>query len=188
MSARGADHRRGDGIALVGYRASGKSTIGRLLAERLGRSFLDSDAEVERRDGRTIASIFSEDGEAAFRDMEEAAVRNLCESHPGAVLATGGGAILREVTRSALANYGAVAYLSAPPSVLAIRLRRSGGDRPALTSAGLVEEVETVLAARDPLYRAIADLIIDTSTVLPLGAVQLLLPLVPARFPIGGRR
>lgn len=187
MSDFAESDRRGSGIALVGYRASGKTTIGRLLANRLGRPFVDSDAEVERRSGRTIASIFSQDGEAAFRVLEAEAIRDIVARYPGAVLSTGGGAILRPETRSALRQFGHVVYFWAPAPVLASRLRVGGGDRPALTSAGLVGEVEAVLAVREPLYREVSDMVVDTSTNTASGVVRLLSPLALERAGIGGR-
>jgi shikimate kinase len=157
----------GGGIALIGYRGTGKTTVGRLVAEGLGRPFVDCDAEVEARAGWTIGAIFASEGEAAFRDREEAAIREVCRESPGAVLATGGGAILRETNREALAAFGTVVWLSAPADVLVERLRKDAESRPALTAAGLLDEVAVVLEAREPLYRATADLIVDASAPDP---------------------
>lgn len=154
------------GLALVGYRATGKSTVGKILADRLGRPFADSDREVEARAGRSIRSIFAEEGEPAFRDREARAIRDLTESLPGAILATGGGAILRQESRAALREFGFVAWLTADPETLARRLRgsrRGLDDRPALTSAGTLAEIAGVLADRSPLYREVADAAIDTA-------------------------
>lgn len=147
----------------MGYRATGKTTVGRLVAERLGRAFLDADAELERREGRTVASIFARDGESGFRYLEERLLLALCEEHPGAVLATGGGAILRETNRRSLKGFGRVIWLEAPAGVLVERLRRDGGSRPALTSSGLLDEVASVLEAREPFYRSVADRVVDAS-------------------------
>ncbi len=91
--------RRGAGLALIGYRGTGKSTVGRMLADRLGRPFRDADIEIEARAGRSISSIFSECGEPAFRDWEERTLVELTLSFPDAILATGGGAILRPSNR-----------------------------------------------------------------------------------------
>lgn len=152
------------GLALVGYRATGKTTVGRLLADRLGWQFADADHEVEARAGRSIASIWAEEGEAAFRDLEEQAVADLA-GEPLTVLATGGGAVLREANRRALRSIGFVAWLTADAETLTRRLSRETGRpnaRPALTASGTLDEVAEVLAARTPLYRDVSDLEVDT--------------------------
>ena len=91
--------RPGSGLALVGYRGTGKSTVGRLLAGTMKRKFLDVDLEIEARAGRSIAAIFCESGEPAFREWEERTMAVLFEQYPEAVVATGGGAVLREANR-----------------------------------------------------------------------------------------
>jgi shikimate kinase len=157
--------RRPAGLALVGSRATGKSTVGRLLAARAARPFVDADVEVEARAGRSIRAIFEESGEPVFRDWEERVLREAAESSPGAVLATGGGAVLREANRRLLRSFGLVVWLKADPAVLARRLEaddRAGAGRPALTPAGAVAEIADVLAARTPLYEEVAHVSIDT--------------------------
>jgi len=167
MSTGESDELRGEGIALIGYRATGKTTLGRILAEQLCRPFVDSDLEIEARTHRSIAECFAVLGEPAFRLEERSAIRDLCKESPRAILATGGGAILSETTRGTLRRFGRIIWLSAPAPVLVKRLKREGGGRPALTSAGLLDEVASVLASREPLYRACADLIVDVSTDHP---------------------
>lgn len=167
MDALPSDWHDRAGIVLIGYRATGKTTVGRSLADRVGRPFLDADAELESRSGRTIRDLFARDGEPAFRDLEERTIAELCEGSPGAVLATGGGAVLREANRRALKRFGVVVWLSAPPEVLVERLRRDEGERPALTSSGLLDEVAGVLAAREPLYREAADIVVDAAASDP---------------------
>ncbi len=155
----------GPGLALVGYRGTGKSTVGRLLAARTGRPFVDADLEIEARAGRSIRSIFEESGEPEFRDWEERVLFEIAEARPGAVLATGGGAILREANRRTLRGFGVVVWLWAEPSVLARRLgadARTRASRPALTTAGALDEIADVLAARTPLYAEVADARIET--------------------------
>lgn len=150
------------GLALVGYRGTGKSTVGRILAGWLGRAFADADVELERRLGRTIRDIFARDGEPTFRDHEQAILLDLA-ARPGLILATGGGAVLRETNRRALRGLGAVAWLTADPEEIARRLRAdAGSERPALTAAGTLDEVVAVLAARELLYREAADFVIET--------------------------
>jgi shikimate kinase len=159
---------RGRGIALVGYRGTGKSTVGRIVAERLGVPFADADRELEAIDGRPIRAIFAEGGEPAFREVEARVLLDLTGrlATGGGVLATGGGAILLEVNRRTLRGFGFVAWLTADVETLARRLkasRRGVEDRPALTSAGTLDEIAEVLEARTPLYAETADIAIPTN-------------------------
>jgi shikimate kinase len=163
----GATHDPARGLALVGYRGTGKSTVGRLLASTLGRPFRDADQEFEERVGQTVRTFFEERGETAFRDEEEAVLQDMVRI-PGVVLATGGGVVLREPNRGLLRKVGTVVWLTAGPEVLAERLRRDPRqERPALTGAGLFDEITSVLESRAPLYRAVADLVIDTMERTP---------------------
>lgn len=159
------DPRRRRNLALIGYRGSGKSRVGRRLADRLGLPFIDADVELEKREGRAIASIFASDGEAAFRDLEEATLADLAVTHRG-VLATGGGAILRPGNRERLRDWGFVVWLQADPGAIRHRLARAI-DRPSLTGKGFLDEVEEVLAMRTPLYAETADVVIDTTGLDP---------------------
>jgi len=158
-------HPAGDGLALVGYRGTGKSTVGRILAGRLIRTFLDVDLEIERRAGRSIAAIFSDGGESVFRDWEERTLGELIDQFPTAILATGGGAVLREINRRRLRDFGFVVWLTADPAELALRLEadRSGASgRPALTPAGAISEIAQVLEERTPVYQRVADTAVET--------------------------
>jgi shikimate kinase len=159
----GSDSGRGGGIVLVGYRATGKSTVGALLADRLGWAFEDADEALERRIGRPIASLFAEQGEGAFRDLEQQILSELtADPRARLVLATGGGAVLRPANREAIRRLGFVAWLKAGPAAIADRLRGDPGGRPALTSAGLFDEVAALLHQREPHYRSVADAEIET--------------------------
>lgn len=152
------------GLALVGLRGTGKTTVGRILAERLGRPFADADVELESRAGRSIAAIFAEAGEPAFRDWEESVLAELT-ARRDLVLSTGGGAVVREANRRRLRDFGFVVWLSADPDVIARRLQahpRGLAGRPALTSAGTIGELAEVLQARASLYREVADLVVKT--------------------------
>ena len=152
------------GLALIGARGTGKSTVGRVVAARLGLPFADADVELEARAGRSIASIFAEAGEPAFRDWEERVLDELT-SGPACVLATGGGVVLRESNRRRLRQFGRVVWLSADPAAIAVRLAadpRGLADRPALTAAGTLAEIAAIVAARASLYREAADEVIDT--------------------------
>ena len=139
-------------IVLVGMPGSGKTTVGGELAALLGRDLVDTDELVERKAGRSIPDIFAEDGEAAFRDLEQKAVFN-AGSMQGKVIATGGGAVLRLENRLSLAANGFVVYLRRDTD----RLAREG--RPLSLSGDLA----AMLAARDPVYSAFADLITTNS-------------------------
>jgi len=159
-----------EGLALVGYRGTGKTSVGRGLAHRLGRRFVDSDREVEARAGLSIREIFAEGGEPSFREWEALVLLDLTAQPGGAIVATGGGAVIREENRKALRRYGFVAWLAADPETLARRLRASRwgvDDRPSLTAAGTLGEIAEVLEARTPLYREVADAVVDTAGRTP---------------------
>lgn len=148
-------------VTLIGFRASGKSTIGRLLAARLAWPFTDADTAIEARLGQPIATYFKEHGEAAFRLAEEQALAALLVGEGPLVLATGGGAVLRPANRELLRERGGlIVYLDVPVPVIQDRLRHHTGGRPSLTGASVVDEVPGLLAQREPLYRELASLVI----------------------------
>jgi shikimate kinase len=154
-------------LTLVGYRASGKSTAGRMAAERLAWSFVDADRWLEARIG-PIPAYFAAHGEAAFREREAEALAELLARPDALVLATGGGVVLRADNRARLcAEGGLVAYLEAPATVLQARLRRDAGGRPSLTGRSVADEVPDLLAQRDPLYREVAGHVLDASRPAP---------------------
>jgi shikimate kinase len=162
--------RAGQGLALIGYRGTGKSTVGRIVADRLNRRFLDADLEIEARAGRSIRSIFAEWGETVFRDWEQQTLAELTSAFADAVVATGGGVVLREINRRQIRNFGFVVWLRADPSELARRLESDGrglAERPPLTSAGTLTEIAQVLEVRIPLYQELADLVIETGDKTP---------------------
>ncbi len=151
-------------LTLVGYRASGKSTVGRLAAARLGWPFIDADTAVEEDLGQPIRAFFAAQGEPAFRAAESTTLQRLLAGNACLVLATGGGAVLSEANRALLAARGGlVAYLHAPAEVLQARLRHNAGGRPSLTGGTVSDEVPAILAVRDPLYRAVANAVIDAT-------------------------
>jgi shikimate kinase len=150
-------------LTLVGYRASGKSTAGRMAAERLGWSFVDADRALEARIG-AIPAYFAEHGEPAFREREAELLGELLARRDALVLATGGGVVLRPENRERLrAEGGMVVFLEVPAAVLQNRLRRDSGGRPSLTGQSVADEVPALLAQRDPLYREVAAHVIDAS-------------------------
>ncbi|AMA47489.1 shikimate kinase AroK [Pseudomonas monteilii] len=147
-------------LILVGPMGAGKSTIGRLLAKELRLSFKDSDKEIEQRTGANIPWIFDKEGEPGFRDREEAMIAELCALH-GQVVATGGGVVMREANRRALHQGGRVIYLHASVEQQVGRTARDR-NRPLLRTANPEATLRNLLEIRDPLYREIADLIVET--------------------------
>lgn len=147
-------------IILVGMMGAGKTTVGRLLARRLKRRFYDSDVEIERRCGVRIPVIFDIEGEAGFRSRESQVIAELCALEE-VVLATGGGAVLAEENRRRLAARGTVVYLHARPAHLWQRLRHDR-NRPLLATTEPQKKLEELYAQRDPLYREVADVVLDT--------------------------
>ncbi|NLY13752.1 MAG: shikimate kinase AroK [Gammaproteobacteria bacterium] len=155
---------------LVGPMGAGKSTIGRLLAKELSLPFKDSDREIEERTGASIPLIFDVEGEAGFRDREQAVIAELCEQQ-GIVLATGGGAVLRAANRQAMSQSAVIIYLHASVEHQLARTARDR-NRPLLQTENPAQVLTRLLEQRDPLYREIATLIIETDTRPPRMVVQ----------------
>ena len=156
-------------LVLIGMMGVGKSSVGRRVALRLGRQFLDTDRLVEDEAGCTVAEIFAGEGEPAFRALENAAVRRALESDPYAVIAFGGGAVLEPTNRGLARELALVVWLQAPARELARRvsasMRRSGGTaRPLLSQGRSPEQVlEDLARQREEAYRAAAHVLVDTS-------------------------
>jgi shikimate kinase len=150
-------------IVLIGFMGCGKTTIGRQLASRLEFGFTDTDALIEARIGVSIPEFFASHGEAAFRDIEHEVVSKVSKL-ANQIIATGGGAILRDESRAVLSAGNAVVWLTARPDVVVARTERRRGARPLLsTDENPLERVLRILAIRGPLYQSIADVIVDTS-------------------------
>ena len=153
-------------IFLVGPRACGKTTIGRLLAQRLALPFIDTDHYLLEQAGRTVAEIVEAEGWPGFRKRESDALRAVAAISPqGAVIATGGGMVLGEQNRAFMREQGHVFYLSAPVEALVARLSSNllAAQRPSLTGADVRDEVWQVLRERLPLYHATAHHHLDAS-------------------------
>lgn len=151
-------------IALIGYRGTGKTTVAQCLATRLQRPWHDTDIELECRAGCSIEDIFADQGEGHFRDLEQATVAELTGLKE-AVLALGGGAVLRDANRQALRGTWKV-WLVADAQTIAARLAAdplTAKRRPALTDSGGLTEIERLLKARTPIYRDCADFAVDTA-------------------------
>jgi 3-dehydroquinate synthase len=152
---------------------AGKTTVGRALAKRLNKRFIDSDHEIEARTGASIPLIFEIEGEASFRQREVDAIKELASLN-GIVLATGGGAVLRPENRECLSANGTVIYLRA--SVASI-LQRTQHDknRPLLQTADPRKRIEELAREREPLYQEVADIIVDTGRPNVQSLVQTIL-------------
>ena len=157
-------------VFLVGPMGAGKSTIGKYLAQHLKLRFADTDAEIEARTGADIPWIFDVEGEEGFRDREQLVVEEMT-LWDGVVLATGGGAILRPENRRALASRGFVVYLYATVQEQVRRTRRDRR-RPLLQKGDPEAVLRSLMAVRDPLYREIADHIIETDGCSPRTVAQ----------------
>lgn len=160
-------------IALVGMPGSGKSTIGRQLARELGWRFIDTDVEIEHRQGETIRAHFERMGEGSFRAIESATLLELAGDGP-LVLATGGGVVLREANRAVLRAAGPVVYLRSTPEDLARRLRHDQ-QRPLLQGGDPLTRLRTLFRERDPLYREVSSFTLDTGRSSVPTLVRLLL-------------
>ena len=145
-------------IFLVGPMGAGKSSVGKSLAKTLKRPFLDLDFEIERRTGADIQWIFDMDGEEGFRDRESKIFSQVIEEKKRAVIATGGGIVLREENRALLNSHGTVIYLSATKEQLIERTKRDK-NRPLLQVKDRAEVISEILDQRDPLYREVADIV-----------------------------
>lgn len=151
-------------VFLIGFRGTGKTSVARELAARLNCNWLDADDVIEQRAGKSIAEIFADDGEAAFRDMESRVVEDL-SGQAGLIVSLGGGAVLRESNRGAICGAGPVVWLTASVDSIVARLAADGSTasrRPNLTPTGGRAEIESLLNQRMPLYRECATLIVDT--------------------------
>lgn len=148
-------------IILVGPMGAGKTTIGRQIAKALGRPFFDSDKEIENRTGATIPLIFELEKEAGFRKREAAMIKELTKKQD-VVLATGGGVVMEKQNRKFLAENGFVIYLCAPVEQL---IRRTAHDknRPLLQTDNPKKTIQDLLKIRDPLYKEVADLVMETN-------------------------
>jgi shikimate kinase len=147
-------------IYLVGLMGAGKTTVGRQLAKRLQRRFLDSDHEIEARTGVRIPVIFEIEGESGFRRRESQVLEELARE-PDLILATGGGAVLAPENRKCLRESGIVVYLHAPPDVLYERTRHDR-NRPLLQVDDPLAKLRELYGQRDPIYRETAHIVVDS--------------------------
>lgn len=158
-------------VALVGFMGAGKTAVGKALARRLGKHYIETDALVEEKAGKTIRDIFEQDGESAFRQLEIDAIENLAGIRD-AVVACGGGVVLNWINVDRLKDHAAIVYLKATPDVLLQRTASDAGVRPLLQAHDRRERVSQLLARRRPLYERAADIAVDTSGLTVAGVVH----------------
>jgi shikimate kinase len=165
MSNKEVIMRRGDKIILIGYRCTGKTSIGQKLAERLGIAFIDTDRLIEAATGKTIKAMIESGGWSVFRQREKEAIRSLT-SLGKSVIATGGGAVLDEGNAAILKKEGTLIWLVADAETIRRRMQADAAtvaQRPPLSTDALQKEINDTLAARTPVYRRLADFSIDTA-------------------------
>lgn len=150
-------------IILVGPRASGKTTVGKMLAARLHRHFIDTDDLVQKQTNKTIAQIVDEQGWDRFRDIESQILQDVMLRN--AVVATGGGMVISEKNRHYMKNHGIVFYLATSAETVVARLKSNPAvsQRPSLTGLSITEEITGIIKERDPLYHESAHYIIDAN-------------------------
>jgi shikimate kinase len=172
-------------IVLIGYRGSGKTTVGKMLAAKLKHDFVDTDALIVERAGKSIREIFEAPppagGEKAFRDLESAVIAEVA-ARDNLVIATGGGALLRAENAANLKRAGKIIYLAADAQTLLARIQSdpaTAAMRPTLTHGGIaggsLEEIQRLLAIREPIYKSAADAIIGVAGKSPQQIAELAL-------------
>lgn len=175
-----------NGVALIGLRGAGKSTLGRLLADRIGWSFVELNKEIERQNGLSVAEIIALYGQEGFRRMEQAALTHLLTRNEPVVLATGGGIVSEPLTFDLILSSFHTIWLKAEPEQHMARVRRQGDLRPMADDSSAMEELRTILRSREPLY-ARADGVLDTAglTVDDAAArlVEMVRPVLARRSP-----
>ena len=154
-------------IVLIGFRGTGKSTVGRLLAKRLERDFIDSDKYIEDSTGKTIKSIFEDDGEEGFRKIEADTIAELSKED-NKVISAGGGVVLREENIKNLKDNGFLILLEATPEIIYSRIaqdEKTTQQRPSLTDKKPLDEIKHLIEQRENAYKSAADFTINTSYV-----------------------
>lgn len=170
-------------ISLIGYRGTGKTTVAQQVALALGCDWVDADVEIELRAGKSIAAIFTDDGEPAFRQLESQNVAELCRRDQ-LVVAWGGGVVLRAENRKLIKAAGPVFWLAATANTLHDRIAAdtaTAARRPNLTSAGGITEITRLVAEREPLYRECASQLVDTEDKAPTQIAAEIVAAVRAR-------
>jgi shikimate kinase len=151
-------------IALIGFMSTGKTSVGRLLSERLSKEFVETDSMVIRMAGKSIGRIFDEDGELRFRELEMLAVEKASRMKD-VVISCGGGAVLNKLNIDRLRDSSRVVLLTASKAVILERAKKEKVARPVLNKARKASNIDELIAFRKPLYEAYADFAVDTTTI-----------------------
>lgn len=149
-------------IALIGFMGVGKTAVGKALAEKLGKRFVELDALIEQKAGKSIPELFQQDGEVAFRELEIEVTKEV-STNKNLVIACGGGLVLNKINIDRLRNESTIVYLTASPGVILRRILGDGGERPLLNTPDKASEIRGLLKFRKPFYEQAADIKIDTS-------------------------
>lgn len=149
-------------IALIGFMGTGKTAVGKTLAEKLGKEFFELDPLIEKKAGKTIPAIFKKDGEIAFREFEIEAIKEVSKER-NAVIACGGGVVLNKINIDRLKREAVIVYLTASPRVILKRTSRDAEERPLLTVANPALTIKELLRFRRPFYERAADTTVNTS-------------------------
>ena len=155
-------------LLLTGYRGCGKSAVSKLLSESLSRQLIDTDVAIEIKTGQSIAEIFEQRGQEGFRDLESSQISSLFSLKDPAIISLGGGAILRPENRNCIRNLGKSVWLQAMPETIFERISKDGTTqmrRPKLSRLGDMDEIRSVLEARVPWYKEVADFTVSTDGV-----------------------
>ncbi|MBN1177560.1 MAG: shikimate kinase [Dehalococcoidales bacterium] len=149
-------------IALIGFMGTGKTTVGKLLAEKTGKEFVETDAIIVEKAGRSIPEIFRQDGEIAFRELEITVIGEVA-ARKNAVIACGGGAVLNKINIDRLRKVSEIVCLTASPQVILKRTSADTDERPLLAVTDRTRQIEELMKFREPYYKRSADIIINTS-------------------------
>jgi len=158
-------------IALIGFMGTGKTAVGKALAERLGKEFIELDALLELKAGKTIPEIFQQDGEVIFRELEIGVTKEVSQ-RKNAVIACGGGVVLNKINIDRLKEECLIVYLTASPGVILKRTSSDKNDRPLLKVVDRTSEIQRLLKFRKPFYERAADITINTSKLAITSVVE----------------
>jgi shikimate kinase len=158
-------------IALIGFMGTGKTAAGKALAERLGKEFIELDALLELKAGKTIPEIFQQDGEVIFRELEIGVTKEVSQ-RKNAVIACGGGVVLNKINIDRLKEECLIVYLTASPGVILKRTSSDKNDRPLLKVVDRTSEIQRLLKFRKPFYERAADITINTSKLAITSVVE----------------
>jgi len=158
-------------IALIGFMGTGKTVVGKLLAEKLGKEFIELDAIIEKKAGRSIPEIFRKDGEIGFRELEIAVTKDVAKEK-NAVIACGGGIVLNTINIDRLRKECIIICLAASPQVIIKRTSGDTGERPLLAVPDRARQIKELLKFRKPFYERSADITINTSRISAESVVE----------------